>query len=52
MKDIFVIQYHKDYLATPQFFKKMWYGYSQPIGNSHPIARDSPFFAGRGVRIE
>ena len=29
-KDIFVVKYHKDYLATPRFLKKWWYGASAP----------------------
>lgn len=25
LKDIYAVQYHKDFLATPEFFKRWWY---------------------------
>lgn len=52
LKDIYVVRSHKDFLATPQFIKKWWYGASQPrrMDGNQPN-RGQNIFAGTGVRI-
>ena len=47
-KDIAVLRYHKDYLATPQWFSNWWFGRGQGPRNVNA----GGIFQGQGVRLD
>lgn len=52
IKDIAFVQYHKDYLPTPEFVKRWWYGrQAQRQGVRVQRNRVGGAFVGGGVRI-
>jgi hypothetical protein len=51
LKDIYAVQHHKDYLATPEFFKRWWYRNTFQRVPNQAQNRANNAFHGQGVRI-
>ena len=50
VKDIAFVRYHKDYLPTPQWFTRWYYG--RDVADPRGRNNDAGPFAGRGVRLD
>jgi hypothetical protein len=50
VKDIAVLRYHKDYLATPRWFSNWYFGRQQQQDN-RPRGGAGGIFQGQGVRL-